>query len=164
MTVMNQNSSSVEMKDIVLNTEPKLLKIGDVAKKTGITLRTLRYYEELSLIEPDNRSKGNFRLYHPNIIQRVQFINSLKKLDFSLEEIRDIVGPAHTLETDRDIIDRTRKALLVKKEKITAKLIEMADMNREVDISLRILDDCMACKQDKNTPCDPDCENKHAHL
>lgn len=148
-------------------TEPtpkQLLRIGDVARKTGITLRTLRYYEELHLIEPDDRSKGNFRLYQPQIIQRVQFINSLKKLDFTLEEIRAILGSANTTKTDKDIVDRTRQALLVKKEKITQKLIELAEMNREVDISLRILDECTACKQAKDEACDPWCQNKHAHI
>ncbi len=144
--------------------DKSFLKIGDVAKQTGITLRTLRYYEELELIEPVNRTKGNFRLYHPNVIQRVQFINSLKKLDFSLEEIRGVLGPAHSIRTDKEVVDRTRQALLVKKEKITAKLIELADMNREVDISLRILADCVACKQDKSELCDPGCENKHLHI
>ncbi len=145
-------------------TEPQLLKIGDVAKQTGITLRTLRYYEELSLIEPDNRTKGNFRLYHPSVIRRVQFINSLKKLDFSLEEIREIIGTSDTLQSDKDVIERTRQALLIKKEKITQKLIEMADMNREVDISLRILDECAVCKQHKDEQCDPLCENKSIHI
>ena len=142
----------------------QLLRIGDVAKKTGITLRTLRYYEELHLIEPDNRTKGNFRLYHPNVIQRVQFINSLKKLDFTLEEIRDVLGTADSYKTDKEIVERTRQALLIKKEKITAKLIEMAEMNRDVDLSLRILDECIACKQDKDVPCEPECANKHVHL
>ncbi len=144
--------------------EKQLLRIGDVAKKTGITLRTLRYYEELNLIEPDNRTKGNFRLYHPKVIQRVQFINSLKKLDFSLEEIREILGTANSFQTDKEVVQRTRQALLVKKEKITAKLIEMADMNREVDISLRILDECIACKEHHDVQCDPGCENKQVHI
>lgn len=148
----------------MLVSEKQLLKIGDVAKLTGITLRTLRYYEELELIEPENRTKGNFRLYSPQVIQRVQFINSLKKLDFTLEEIREILGPANSIKNDRDVIERTRQVLQVKKEKITAKLIEMADMNREVDISLRILDDCLACKKDKQETCDPSCEHKHTHL
>ncbi len=144
--------------------ESKLLRIGDVARETGITLRTLRYYEELNLIEPDNRTKGNFRLYGPSVIQRVQFINSLKKLDFSLEEISDILGPANTIKNDRDVIERTRRALQVKKEKITAKLLEMAEMNREVDLSLRILDECTACKQENDHPCDPECGYKHVHI
>jgi DNA-binding transcriptional MerR regulator len=140
--------------------ETKLLKIGDVGKQTGITLRTLRYYEELELIEPGNRTKGNFRLYHPGVLQRVRFINSLKTLGFTLEEIREILGSANELKTDKDVVERTRKALLIKKETITAKLIEMAEMNREVDISLKILDECIACKQHRDEACDQDCENK----
>lgn len=153
------------MKDRASQAEQNLLRIGDVAKQTGITLRTLRYYEELQLIEPINRTKGNFRLYSPNVIQRVQFINSLKKLDFTLEEIREILGTASSYKTDRDVVERTRQALLVKKEKIAAKLIELADMNREVDISLRILEDCLICKQEhNNAPCDPLCEHKTTHI
>jgi DNA-binding transcriptional MerR regulator len=145
--------------------DKQLLRIGDVAKKTGITLRTLRYYEELKLIEPEDRSKGNFRLYSPSVIQRVQFINSLKKLDFTLEEIGEIVGTTSSYKTDRDVVERTKQALLVKKEKITAKLIELADMNREVDISLRILEDCLVCKlEHNNAPCDPQCEHKPIHI
>jgi len=141
-----------------------LLRIGDVAKKTGMTLRTLRYYEELCLIEPDNRTKGNFRLYHPSVLRRIEFINSLKKLDFSLEEIHDILGDSHNQGCDAEIIEQTRQVLLIKKEKIQTKLIELADMNREVDISLQMLNDCALCKVTKPTACDPECDNKLAHL
>ncbi len=142
----------------------QLLKIGDIAQKTEVTMRTLRYYEELRLIEPDHRSKGNFRLYHPNVIHRILFIHSLKKLDLTLEEIRDILGPADTLMTDKAIVDRTRQALQFKKEKITAKLAEITAMGHEVDFTLKILEGCQVCKEEQDNPCDPGCENKHAHL
>lgn len=142
----------------------KHLKIGDVAKITGITLRTLRYYEELELIEPVDRSKGNFRLYDQTVIQRVQFINSLKKLDFSLEEIRDVLGSANAIKTEGDVVERTKLALQIKKEKITQKLIELADMNKEVDLSLRILESCKTCEHLAANNCDPLCENSHIHL
>lgn len=144
--------------------EKSLLRIGDVAKQTGITLRTLRYYEELDLIEPDNRTKGNFRLYSPAVIQRVQLINSLKKLDFTLEEIRDILGPANSIKTDKDVVEKTRHVLRLKKEKIMAKQVEMEAMSREVDISLRILEECTTCKQENDIQCDPCCENKQIHI
>lgn len=145
--------------------EPALLRIGDVAKKTGMTLRTLRYYEELQLIEPDNRTKGNFRLYHPSVLRRIEFINSLKKLDFSLEEIHEILGDSHNSGCDSEVIEQTRQILLIKKEKIQNKLIELADMNREVDLSLKMLDDCVLCKATNTAKaCEPDCDNRMAHL
>lgn len=146
--------------------ESKLLKIGDVAKKTGITLRTLRYYEELKLIEPDNRTPGNFRLYHSNVIQRVQFINSLKKLDFTLEQIREILGGTNAPRSgDRDVIEITYQALQVKREKLEAKLLEMEDMKREVDISLQVLEECLSCcKHNSDDPCSSGCGNKQIHI
>ena len=44
--------------------EPKLLRIGDLAEKTGKTKRALRLYEEMGLLVPSERSSGGFRLYH----------------------------------------------------------------------------------------------------
>lgn len=144
--------------------ESTLLRIGDVAKKTGMTLRTLRYYEELQLIEPDNRTKGNFRLYHPSVLRRIEFINSLKKLDFSLEEIHEILGGSHNRGCENEVIAQTREVLMIKKEKIQSKLIELAEMNREVDLSLKMLDDCVLCKAGNPAPCEPDCDNRLHHL
>ena len=40
-----------------------MMRIGDLAAKAGITTRTLRYYQELGIIEPDRRTQGGFRLY-----------------------------------------------------------------------------------------------------
>ena len=46
-----------------------LMRIGELAAKTDTTLRTLHYYEELGIIEPAERTKGGFRLYHPKATQ-----------------------------------------------------------------------------------------------
>lgn len=141
-----------------------LLKIGDVARQTDMTLRTLRYYEELGLIQPDNRTKGNFRLYAPSIIRRLTFINSLKKLDFSLEEIRALLGSCDEWEQDADIVVKTRQALKVKREKIMEKLIELEQMKQEVERTLTILDECMLCQAEQHHSCDPGCHNRSAHI
>jgi DNA-binding transcriptional MerR regulator len=142
---------------------PEWLKIGDVAKVTGTTLRTLRYYEELQLIEPDNRSKGNYRLYAASVVQRILLIASLKKLGFSLDEIKDMLGP--TLSEDMQIIERTKAILTLKKQKIMQKLEELNLMHSEVEVSLKLLESCMACKfQQPHQQCDPECEYKHNHI
>lgn len=144
--------------------EKTLLKIGDVAAKAGITLRTLRYYEELNLVEPDNRTKGNFRLYQPNVISRIRFINSLKKLDFSLDEIRKILGTKSSCETVNELIEKSRQALLIKKEKINNILTDMTEMNHEVDAALKMLDGCEICRDKNDNQCKHECPNKHLHM
>lgn len=72
-------------------TASTLLKIGDIAKQTGVSVGTLRYYETLKLLHPIKRGKNGYRYYQPEIAQQVQFIKKSQSLGFSLEEIRQIL-------------------------------------------------------------------------
>lgn len=67
----------------------RLLKIGELAAKTGMTNRAIRYYGEIRLLEPADRSKSGYRLYGRKEVERLQKIRSLKHLGFQLDEIRD---------------------------------------------------------------------------
>lgn len=68
------------------------IQIGEVAEKTGLTQRTLRYYEEVGLLASPSRMAGGFRLYSPDDVARVEQVRQLKQvLGFSLAEIRSIV-------------------------------------------------------------------------
>ena len=66
-------------------------QIGEVAERTGLSLRTIRYYEEVGLVTPSTRSHGGFRLYSETDIVRLDLIKQMKPLDFSLEEMRDLL-------------------------------------------------------------------------
>ncbi|MGB2695903.1 MAG: MerR family transcriptional regulator [Dehalococcoidia bacterium] len=68
------------------------LQIGEVAERTGVTQRTLRFYEEKGLVQPPTRMEGGFRLYSEEDIQRVERIRRLQKhLGFTLAEIKEMV-------------------------------------------------------------------------
>lgn len=64
------------------------LKIGTLAKRTGLSIRTLRYYDEIGLLEPSQRSEAGYRLYAADDILRLQQILSLRSLGFSLDDIK----------------------------------------------------------------------------
>ena len=67
---------------------PRLLKINEVAAETGLTTRTIRYYEEVGLLEPAGRSDGDYRLYDASDLDRLQYIRSLRDdAGFSLAQI-----------------------------------------------------------------------------
>jgi DNA-binding transcriptional MerR regulator len=66
-------------------------QIGDVAARVGLSLRTLRYWEEVGLVEPTGRTDGGFRLYAEGDIQRLLLVRALKPADFSLEELQEIL-------------------------------------------------------------------------
>ena len=72
--------------------EEPYLQIGEVAERTKVTQRTLRFYEEKGLLKAPSRLEGGFRLYSEADIQRVEQIKRLKQLlGFSLAEIKEMV-------------------------------------------------------------------------
>ena len=69
-----------------------LFTIEQVAARTGLTKRTLRYYEEVGLLPPTNRTEGNYRRYSEEDIQRLERIKKLRDLlGFSLADIRELL-------------------------------------------------------------------------
>lgn len=68
---------------------PTAMKVGELAKRTGVSVRTLHYYDEIGLLSPAQRSEAGYRLYAAEDIVRLQQIKSLRQLGFTLEEIRE---------------------------------------------------------------------------
>jgi DNA-binding transcriptional MerR regulator len=77
----------------------ELHQIGAVAKAVGLSLRTIRYYEEVEVVPPSGRTGGGFRLYTDEDIERLRLVKRMKPLDFTLEEMRDLL---EALDAARD--------------------------------------------------------------
>ncbi|OBY76355.1 MerR family transcriptional regulator [Paenibacillus sp. KS1] len=73
----------------------QLWKVGDLAKLTGLTLRTLRFYDQIGLFSPSAHSDSGHRLYNQADLSRLQQILSLKELGLSLEEIKSVLTGGH---------------------------------------------------------------------
>ncbi len=88
-----------------------LLQIGQVAERTGLSLRTIRFYEENGLVRPTSRSEGGFRLYSDDDVARLEVIKRMKPLGFRLEEMQELLDLLAEL-TDRPgddaLLDRLR--------------------------------------------------------
>lgn len=69
------------------------LKIGEVAQRSGLPVKTIRYYADLALLSPTmGRSPNGYRVFSPEIFQRLAFIKRAQSLGLTLEEIRTILG------------------------------------------------------------------------
>jgi len=68
-----------------------LLQIGDVAERTGLSLRSVRHYEDVGLLPPADRSPGGFRLYTDAAVERLLVVKQMKPLEFTLEQMRDLL-------------------------------------------------------------------------
>ena len=66
------------------------MQIGEVAERTGLSLRTIRHYEEVGLVVPSARTSGGFRLYTEPDVDRLQLVKRMKPLGFQLEEMREL--------------------------------------------------------------------------
>jgi MerR family transcriptional regulator, thiopeptide resistance regulator len=63
-------------------------KVGDLSKRTGLSIRTLHYYDEIGLLSPSHRTESGYRVYGKQDIIRLQQIITLKQIGFSLEDVR----------------------------------------------------------------------------
>ena len=96
----------------------RLLRIQEVAADTGLTARSIRYYEEVGLLEPAARSEGDYRLYDADDLERLRFIKGLRDdAGFSLAEIGQILGDEAARTRNRERFRSTddpaeRKAVL----------------------------------------------------
>lgn len=67
-------------------------KVGELARRTGVTVRTLHHYDEVGLLRPSGRTPAGHRLYGPAEVRRLQQIVSLRRLGLSLDEIASLLG------------------------------------------------------------------------
>ena len=88
----------------------RMLKIGEVSKRSGVGVEALRFYEKGGLLDRPSRTFGGYRVYGEEVLDRLAFIKQAQALGFSLEEIRRIVEDARKGESPceevREIVRR----------------------------------------------------------
>ena len=113
------------------------MHIGELAEKTGLSLRTIRHYDEVGLLKPSGRTDGGFRLYTQRDFSRLMLIRRMKPLGFPLEEMTDLLRVIDTLsssETTTPVNSDVRHeldAFITEADKRRAKLQEQLTMADE---------------------------------
>ena len=101
-----------------MNAEGRLIRVGEVAERLEVSPRTVKYYEELGLVEPEDRSAGGFRLYGSREIERLERILRMKSIGYSLAAIRELLAVRDTAqEADRVTVLRTATEHLRERER-----------------------------------------------
>ncbi|WAU83267.1 MerR family transcriptional regulator [Streptomyces sp. Qhu-G9] len=88
------------------------MQIGEVATRTGLSLRSIRHYEMTGLVTPSARSQGGFRLYTEDDVARLTVIRRMKPLDLTLDEMRDLLDATDRLDSGEELTPGARRALL----------------------------------------------------
>lgn len=130
----------------VLGAESKtLLRIGDLSRRTGKTVRAIHLYEELGLLEPATRSRGGFRLYDPSAVDRVRWIDLLHGLGFSLQEMGDLLQAWWKAGIAPRAMERLRELFERKLEETRAAIRNHQELERELLDGLAYLRTCDVC-------------------
>lgn len=131
-------------------TRADLMKIGEFAAFAGTNLRTLRYYEELGLLQPTMRSEGGFRYYRPTDSNRVHLIQGLQELGLQLDEVgalletRDL--PTEEQGRRQVWIGRIRAAIEGHGDLIRKRLSVLNKQQEGIEVALTKLDSCQSCE------------------
>jgi DNA-binding transcriptional MerR regulator len=110
------------------------LQVGELARRTGLTVRTLHHYDELGLLKPSLRTEAGYRLYTPADVARLQQVLSLRQLGFALEEICDCLDrPGFApLEVIRLHVARLREQIELQR-KLCERLEALAELFRTAE-------------------------------
>jgi MerR family transcriptional regulator, thiopeptide resistance regulator len=97
--------------------------VGELAKLTGITVRTLHHYDEIGLVQPSDRTRAGYRLYGDDDVLRLQQVLVYKELGLPLDEIAAVLDDPQF--SRKDALERHRAALLAKRARLDAMLASL---------------------------------------
>lgn len=125
------------------------LRVGDLAKRTGKTVRALHLYEEHGLLAPAQRSSGGYRLYNRASELRVRWIDKLQQMGFSLTDIKQIVHDVENSRNAPDAMQRVQDLFREKLEETREQIRRLSALEGELMASLSYLETCDTCDSEE---------------
>jgi MerR family copper efflux transcriptional regulator len=123
-----------------------LLKIGELAKRTGKTVRAIHLYEELGLLSPAVRSKGGFRLYSGRAATRIEWIQKLQDMGFTLTEIKAFLRGWEDCDAAPKAMDRVREIFSDKLRETKETIARLSRLVDDLSETLSYMDSCRSCE------------------
>lgn len=121
-------------------------RIGEVAAKVGLTERTIRYYEELGLLESVKRLDGGVRVYTDDDVRRLKYIGKLKTLGLTLQEMLELERMYQRHRSNRNVLPRLIELLDAHLATANERMNELAALRDEIrayreHVTQRLLED-----------------------
>ncbi|MDP9283086.1 MAG: MerR family transcriptional regulator [Chloroflexota bacterium] len=107
-------------------------RIGEVAAKVGLTERTIRYYEELGLLESVKRLDGGVRVYTDDDVRRLKYIGKLKMLGLTLQEMLELERMYQRHRSNRNVLPRLVELLDAHLATLSDRMNELAALRDEI--------------------------------
>jgi len=134
--------------------------VGELATRTGRTTRTIRFYEELGLLEPRTRSEGGYRLYGEDALLQVEWIDKLQALKFTLKEIAVFVRSLQGHGSGPEMMAELNQVYSQKLAETRIQIQRLNALVSEVNMALDYLKTCSVCT---STSAPLHCRNCETH-
>jgi DNA-binding transcriptional MerR regulator len=141
--------------------DDQLLRVGDLAREAGKTVRAIHLYEEMGLLRPHRRSKGRYRLFGPDAVVRTRWISKLQELGLSLNDIRTVLREWENLSAP-GAMSRMREVYRRHLLETREQLGRLQGLERELSSSLEYLESCNTCDPDRLISACNQCQ-RHGH-
>lgn len=120
-----------------------MYSIGDLSKKTGVKITTIRYYEQMGLLDEPERSMGNQRRYTRDGLERLSFIQHARRLGFSINDIENLIRlHQHPSAPCKDVHSIVEENLRLVKERIAKLRRLQKELTRIVACQSDEISDC----------------------
>lgn len=119
----------------------RTMHIGELAERTGLSLRTIRHYDEVGILPATARTEGGFRVYTEDDLERLMVIRRMKPLGFTLEEMADLLAVVDALQVveDGSAAEELRGRLTVFREAAAERRATMVQTLARADEFIEIL-------------------------
>ncbi len=146
----------------------ELLRVGDLARACGKTVRAIHHYEKLGLLEPQERSAGGYRLYAVDAITRVKWVGKLHDLGMTLTEIQKILSAWEDAASAPRAMATMEAVYRQKLDEVRAQIAHLSELEHELEASIKhlrtctdcdpseLIDACSSCTAHKSTQTQPE--------
>ena len=126
---------------------------GDLARATGNTVRTIRFYEEQGLLRPAVVSEGGHRRYTEEDLEKLRLIADLRELELPLSKIRDVLDLRTGCTSAAEFATRFEQVLVAHIEQAQLRLDRLRRVKRELMEALSAIQSRLACHDPERCPC-----------
>ena len=130
-----------------------MYSIKVIAERTGKTTRALRYYEELGILRPLQRTAAGYRMYGEQAIVQIEWIDKLHRLGFSLPDIKEFLSSFQQIESAPDLMAALGNLYQEKLVEIRDRISQLQALEEELQASVDYTQQC--------SPCQPGTEVSH---
>ena len=120
------------------------MNISEAAKESGLSAKTIRYYEEIELIGPATRGENGYRQYDQNAVRELRFLAHAREVGFDLEESKQLLDLSRNPERQSR---HARDLVMEKSQKLQARIAQLVSMQKQ------LLEMASRCRGDEGPEC-----------